>query len=101
MCLLGREGYGYNTLLDYIKKTSKIVEMKQQFSYLMTLSCKRLMLHIHQKPEMINRKTVAVSIAQYYIMGNIQDQKTQFFNLVQSGDKPNMFSLEYRLCIAN
>lgn len=55
----------------------------------------------HKKLGMINRKTVAVSVAQYYIMGNTQDQKTHFFSLVQSGDKSNKFSLEYRLCIAN
>lgn len=49
LCLLGRECRGYNTLLDYIKKSSKIVERKQQFSYLMTQSHKGLMLQFSQK----------------------------------------------------
>lgn len=38
----------------------------------------------HKNPGMINRKTVAVSVAQYYFMGNTQDQKHSFsiwFNL--------------------
>lgn len=37
---------------------------------------------------------MAVSVAQYHIMGNTQEQKTQFFNLFQYEHKSNKFSLE-------
>lgn len=47
-----------------------------------------------KKPGMISMKMVAVSIAQYHIMGNTQDQKTQYFNLFQYKGKSNMFALE-------
>lgn len=37
---------------------------------------------------------MAVSVAQYHIMGNTQEQKTQFFNLFQYEHKSNKFSVE-------